>query len=224
MEPKFITYRKFNDMALAMDLVSFLQEHNIQHAIEEESLSINPTMILNDELAKEYVIKINNTDFDLVDKLMLQAESNNEEELEKDYYLFNFSSDELMELLSKADEWSPFDVFHARKILEERGVKVSDQRLSELKEKRIAELKKPEQPQTSWIIIGYMCSLLGGILGIFIGWHLFTYKKTLPNGEKAFEYSENDRKHGKRIFYLSTIIFALLFIAKITGIIFGNTN
>lgn len=224
MNPELIVYRKFDDIALANDLTELLKKHEIIYFMEEQSLTVNPALVLNDELATNYVVKINGSDFDLVNQIMLEAESENTDELEKDYYLFDFTNDELIELLSKADEWSAFDIVHARKILAERGVVVSDEKMLELSKKRIIDLKTPEPPQTSWIIIGYLCSLLGGVFGIFIGWHLWSHKKTLPNGEKVFEYNENDRKHGKRIFYLSLVIFVLLFIAKLTGIIFGSNN
>lgn len=42
-----------------------------------------------------------------------------------------------------------------------------------------------------------------------MGWHLYTLKKTLPNGEKVFIYNNQDRKHGWKIFILG-----------ITGLIF----
>ena len=44
--------------------------------------------------------------------------------------------------------------------------------------------------------MGYFFTIIGGLLGIFIGYSLFTVKKTLPNGKKVYSYSENDRKHG----------------------------
>ena len=141
------------------------------------------------------------------------------DQVDKDYYLFGFSDDELLDLISKADEWSPFDFLLARKILAQRGNVLSNEEVKYLEEERINELKKPEAPQTKWIIIGYLCAALGGILGIFIGWHLFTYKKTLPNGERLYGYSKADRKHGRIIFYISSIVWGAYIVFKLLGVL-----
>ncbi|WP_431243320.1 hypothetical protein ACQ9BO_01130 [Flavobacterium sp. P21] len=62
---------------------------------------------------------------------------------------------------------------------------------------------------------GYLFSLLGGGIGMVIGYSLWTSKKTLPNGERVYSYNEADRKHGKTIFILGTIIFPLVLLIKI---------
>ena len=215
MEPDFITYQRFNDIALANNLADILQRHNIIYTIEEESLTFNPTFVLNNELSNEYAVKIKSDDFEQVNQLLVEEETTNIDEVEADYYLFKFTNDELIDLLTKADEWSAFDYLLAQKILTERGIAINDKYLAELKEKRIEELKESETPQTTWIVVGYMAAFLGGILGIFIGWHLLSSKKTLPNGEKVYDYNEHDRKHGRNIFYLSIIIFAIALVIKV---------
>ena len=215
MEPDFITYQRFNDIALANNLADILQRHNIIYTIEEESLTFNPTFVLNNELSNEYAVKIKSDDFEQVNQLLVEEETTNIDEVEADYYLFKFTNDELIDLITKADEWSAFDYLLAQKILTERGITINDKYLAELKEKRIEELKEPETPQTIWIVVGYMAAFLGGILGIFIGWHLLSSKKTLPNGEKVYDYNDRDRKHGRNIFYLSIIIFAIAVVIKV---------
>jgi len=215
MEPEFITYQKFNDAALAAELTDLLQRHNIKYVMEEQSLTFNPTFVLNDELSMEYAVKISSDDFEMVNKIVAEEESANVDEVEKDYYLFDFSDEELMEIIATADEWSAFDNQLARKILADRGKPVTDKVLLELNEKRIDELKEPEPPQTTWIIVGYMAALIGGLLGIFIGWYLATYKKTLPNGERVYGYSIHDRQQGLRIFFLSIIIFAIAIVVRV---------
>ena len=213
MEPEFITYQKFNDAALAAELTDLLQRHNIKYVMEEQSLTFNPTFVLNDELSMEYAVKISSDDFEMVNKIVAEEESANVDEVEKDYYLFDFSDEELMEIIATADEWSAFDFVLARKILGGRGVTLNDEAIAKAKNERIESLKKPAGSQNTWIILGYLFAFLGGVLGLFIGWHLSTAKKTLPDGERVYEYSEQDKKQGKRIFYISivmTVISAIL--------------
>ena len=216
MEPKFITYQKFNDIALANELAELLEGHGISHRVEEDSLTFNPSFNLNDELSKEYAVKISADDFEQVNELLKQDASEYIDDVEKDYYLFDFSDDELKDVVAKADEWSAFDVQLARKLLADKGKAITDAELESLEEKRIEELKVTEPSQTGWIVIGYIFSLLGGILGVFIGWYLKSSKKTLPNGERVYEYSERDRWHGKVIFFISILALILSVIYRVT--------
>ncbi|HWZ04069.1 MAG TPA: hypothetical protein VNX40_10710 [Mucilaginibacter sp.] len=216
MEPDFITYQKFNDPALAEELAEQLEQNGIPYQIEEESLTFSITFVLNDPLQTEYAVKIKSEDFEKVNELLKKNEETNTGEIDKDYYLFNFTDDELMDVITKADEWSAFDVVLARKLLAQRGKEISEQKIAVIQEERIEELKKPEASQLTWVIIGYLIALGGVILpffvsaiGVFIGWHLSSYKKTLPDGERVYGYSETDRMHGKRIFYLGIIVFVL---------------
>jgi hypothetical protein len=214
MNPNFITYQKFNDPALAEELAGQLEQHGIDYVIEEESTTFDPGFTYN-ALAKDYAVKINPADFDRANELLKEDETGNVDEIEEDYYLFSFSDVELMEVVTKADEWSAFDVVLARKLLAEKGKEISDQKIAAIQEQRIEELKQPDPPQTSWIIIGYICALAGGLLGIFIGWYLTTFKKTLPNGEQVYEYSETDRKHGRRIYYIGIVVLLVSIIYRV---------
>ena len=90
----------------------------------------------------------------------------------------------------------------------------------EFKEDKIETLKKPDEPQTFWIGIGYFFAIMGGLLGVFIGWFLTTHKKTLPDGERVYGYSESDRIHGRRIFWIGVVVIALSVIVRIAAILF----
>ncbi len=218
MEDAFITYQKFNDPILADDLTNILAKHDIPYLVEEESFSIEATMVLNNPLTKEFAVKLKSNDFEKVNQILQNEAQVEIEQVDKDYYLFSFTDAELLDLISKADEWSPFDFMLAQKILAQRGNILSKAEVNYLKEERLNELKKPEASQTLWVIIGYICALLGGVLGIFIGWHLFNHKKTLPNGDRVYDYSETDRKHGRVIFYISSIVWGAYIIFKLLGV------
>jgi hypothetical protein len=215
MEPELIAFKSFNDVALANALTELLDHHNILYEVKESSLTFNPSFVNNTELSKEYTVKIKSGDFTKVNQLLNDNETDDINHVEKDYYLFDFTNDELLDILAKADEWSSFDYQLARKILTERGVDVNDKTLSDLTKNRIEELKAPEPAQTSWVITGYIFAIAGGLLGLFIGWHLSSYKKTLPDGERVYGYNDNDRKQGKRIFYLSIVVFVICIIYKL---------
>jgi len=213
MEPEFITYQKFDDVGLANELAQTLQEHNIEYYIQEETSGFDPSLVMSNA-PTDYAVKIKSGDFGQVNQLLKENAEENIEGVNKDYYLFSFNNEELMEVINKADEWSPFDVVLSRKILAQKGIVISDKELAEINEKRIKELETPDEPQTLWITIGYICALGGGVFGIFIGWYLANGKKTLPNGERVYEYIDNDRRHGRNIFSIGVVVTILAVIVK----------
>lgn len=215
MQPDLITFKTFNDVALANVLTELLAQHDIPYHVEENSTLFNSAFISN-ELTKEYEVKIRSQDFIRVNELLKEQETDDINQVGEDYYLFDFTDKELLEILAKADEWSSFDYQLARKILTDRGVEINDKTLENLTKSRIEELRKIEPAQNSWVIAGYVFALGGGIIGLFVGWHLSSYKKTLPDGEMVYVYSEKDREHGKWIFYLSIVVFVISVIYKIT--------
>ena len=213
MESEFITYQRFNDIALANELASLLEEYHVKYFLEEEVQSFDPSFAYNK--TKGYVVKVRSTDFEQVNLLLNEDAKESLGQVEKDYYLFDFSNAELLDVVTKADEWNAFDVQLARKLLAEKGHAISDAEIDKIEKKRIEELKATEPSQTWWIFVGYVFALAAGVLGFFIGWHLWTYKKTLPNGERVYQYSESDRRQGMIIFYLSFVALAFAFAYRL---------
>jgi hypothetical protein len=214
MSVNFLTFQQFNDPALAENLVDLLTENKITYRVEEELVAINPLTAINNELTKVYRVRIAADDFTRVNQLLKERDDQYIDDVEKDYYLFDFTNDELTEILEKEDEWSSFDHELAKKILTERGVNVDMVKLAAISESRLEKLRQPEPRQAFWIYAGYFLALLGGLLAIFIGWHLSSHKKTLPNGEQIYAYNGADRKHGRIIFYIGICCFIIWVILK----------
>lgn len=84
----------------------------------------------------------------------------------------------------KKDEWSKFDYLAAQKILKERGNEVKPELLNVIRKQRIADLTVQEESPKWLIYLGYFSAIFGGFLGVFIGFYLMKYKKSLPNGNK----------------------------------------
>lgn len=214
MNEDFITFQKFNDQYSAKQFGKLLSDQNIKYVLEDNSLSFDPTFA-NNNFGTEYCIKIKNDDFEKVNILLEEKSEIEISEIDKDYYLLSFSDEELIDVIAKSDEWNKFDVSLAKKLLRERGQEITPLKIEEIKKQRITELSKPEKSQSGYIILGYITALLGGLLGVFVGWHLLTYKKVLPDGNRVYVYSENDRKQGNRILILGLVFFIFWFGVKI---------
>lgn len=211
-ENDFSIYQTFYNKDEMLALVHLLETNNIIFLAEEDSFSFDPSFANND-YQKKFVIKLQKKDFQKLDTIQNEIYSELAENIEKDYYLFDFSDEKLIEIIIKKDEWGKFDFVLAQKILKERGKEINEETLENFKKQRINELSKNTDISIVWVIISYLLTISSrGILGILIGWHILTHKKTLPNGDKVYGYSKNDRKHGKIISIIGTIclfIYAL---------------
>ena len=57
----------------------------------------------------------------------------------------------------------------------------------------------------NWIAIGYFFAILGGLVAIFIGWHLLMSKPADPSNTQRFAYNSRERSHGFWIFLIGIV-------------------
>nr|WP_321243834.1 hypothetical protein [uncultured Psychroserpens sp.] len=205
MNENYAIFRKFSTLEQATELKELLSNEGIESELADNVPSVDITFSGN-TLQNQIEVRIKQNDFKKAEQILEKNAENLINEIHKDYYLFEFTDDELYEILIKSDEWNSFDYTLAQKILKERGKSVDDTLLNTLKKERLEDLARPEENQEAWIIIGYVFAFIGGLLGLIIGYFLWTSTKTLPNGQKVYSYSSKDRKHGKYIFYIGLII------------------
>ena len=199
------------------ELIKLLDQNNISYELENYPKNFNSSYNV-DINNLEFLLKIRTEDFDKVEKIELKHYSPLIKNARPDYYLYEFSENELKEIIQKSDEWSKFDFILAKDILAKKGIFFDEKKIQDQKDIRLEKLAKTEKSQIIWIVVGYIFALSGGLLGLIIGWHLTTHKKTLPNGTQVFDYNEKDRKHGTIIFVLGIIILvfsAIRFIDKL---------
>lgn len=205
MDKEFLTFQKFYDKDDALAFAELLQSNNITYLIDDNSIDFDVSFGYN-PLDKEFNIKLQKQDFEKADEILLQMSSTELDEVAPDYYLLSFTDQKLMEILMNSDAWSRFDFLLAQKILKQRGKEVNPDIISLLKKQRMEELAKPEPSQRKLIAAGYLFAILGSLFGIFIACHLLTYKKTLPNGERVYVYSETDRKNARIMLSIALIL------------------
>lgn len=206
-----ITYRKYNAPEVAASLVELLQQHNIAYEISEAKSSLDGLYGGDRPFDHEIFIKISKEDFPKADQLLEKDSTREIQNLNPDHYLYEFSDQELFDILAKPDEWNDLDYHFAKIILKERGKEINPEVIKLLKTQRLQELSKPAESQKTWVYAGYIMALLGGLIAIFIGWHLCTFKKSLPNGEKVYAHTPADRDHGVRIFSIGIVSVIIWF-------------
>jgi translation elongation factor EF-G len=143
-EDIFLTYQKFYHKNESIELTEQLIANKIDYLLVDSSSSFDSTFA-NNYFNTEFTLKLKKQDFQKADDLMLSFSNNLIDEVDESYYLFEFSDDELLDVLKKYEEWGKLDYLLAQKILKNRGVTVSDNLLSTFKKQRIEELSKPEE-------------------------------------------------------------------------------
>jgi hypothetical protein len=204
MATDFVTFQRFNDKAAALALAETFKGNNFEVELEDASANFDITFA-NNEIDKDFRVKLKPEDFERANIFLQQQAAKDLADIDPNYYIFDFSDEELKEIIEKQDEWSSLDFLLAQKILRERGVEVNVEQIQTLKAKRIEELSEPEKSPKLLIISGYVLAFIGGLLAIVIGAYLRNHKKTLPNGERVFGYAIADRAHGERILILGIL-------------------
>ncbi len=215
MKTEFSVFKKFSDLNQAKEIQTLLETNKIDTVIGNNAGYLPTAIVGGNEMLNQIEIKIKQSDFDKANKILNEHFQITLDEIDKNYYLLQFSDKELYEILLKPDEWGNVDYILAKQLLEKRGKSIDNEMLEALKEQRIIDLAKPEENQTSWIIAGYFFAITGGLVGIIIGYSLMNSKKILPNGIQVYSYNHNDRKHGKNIFYIGIIVIILFTFIKI---------
>lgn len=209
------TYHVFTDKTEAAELVRLLNDNGIAATLDESAVF----NIAAESGLKEYHVRIRKSDFNKADQLQDQSLASLVDSVGEDHYLFDFTDEELMDVVSKRDEWSRLDYLLSQKILAERGTTLDQVQLDELREQRMKDLSRPEKRQHILVAAGYVFSFLGGFAGIIIGWHLMAHKRTLPNGARIYDYSEPDRIHGSRIVIIGAVFLTLGLLLRLTGLL-----
>lgn len=213
MQEEYSIFKKYPTLEQAAELKELLDKEGIEAVLGDNIPPVDVTFS-GTTLQHEFEVRIKPSDFVRAEDLLEQQAEDLIDQVDKDYYLFNFTDEELYEILLKSDEWNEFDYTLAQKILSQRGKLIDKALLNSLKNERLKQLAQPEENQRAWIILGYVFAFLGGLLGIVIGYFLWTAKKTLPNGKKVYSYSEKDRKQGKYIFIIAMFIFPIALILR----------
>jgi hypothetical protein len=201
-------YKKFPTIEEAVELQNLLKENGILADVQDVSPPVDITFSSN-HMHDEYLVKIKSDDFDKANAILHENAKNLINTIERDYYLFDFSEEELKEILAKPDEWSELDYVLAQQILQERGLTIEESMLEFQKERRNSELARPEKRQKVMVAVGYFLSVFAALLGIIIGYTLMASKRKLPNGEKVYTYTEEDRKHGKNMIRIAVSLILL---------------
>lgn len=204
----FNVFKRFSSEGEAKQIALFLKRNDVEIQLTLSAPNVDLSFS-GDTSQNQYELRISSNDFDRA-RLLLEKEADiNLEDVDENHYLYDFTNNELLEILEKPDEWSELDVVLARKLLSSRGKYITDEEVKQLRQGRVENLAKPEKVDWFWIAVGYCTALMGGLLGMTIGYFIWNQRKVLPNGAKVHTYANDDREHGKWMFLVGCSVLIL---------------
>lgn len=202
------SFRFFPSREVAEECQFLLRNNGVDSILVEDSGDLAKEF-LGDSPHHKFELLIDESKREIAELLLMDMAMEELENIDRSHFLFDFSDEELMDVLVEKHEWNEVDVLLSQKILQERGVVVQEEELQVLREKRLNELAKPESKQTGWVIAGYIAIVIAPFVGAILGFALSKSQKRLPNGVKVPRYSTSVQKHGDFIGFTSVISLAL---------------
>lgn len=185
-----------------------LEENEIHHQVEE--IPPQPDSVFGGPPSKEkYRVHVDASQFERVSEILDQKAREMVVSVPEDHYLLEFTDEELFDILKKPDEWSRQDHLLAMLILKERGQEVTKEEVEQWMEERVEFLNQPIKGRKGSLVLGYIFSFMGGLLGVLIGWYHWKGSKKAADGSREAMFDADTRKQGKQIFWLGIAAIVL---------------
>jgi hypothetical protein len=179
---EFLTFSKFYTKEEAEAFAALLDSNNILFDAERLTAQLD-NIYLGEDSEPRYLVKVQKEDFGKVESLMKSEMEKQVDDVPANYYLFQFSNEELTDVMRKPDEWNYFDQLLARKLLLQRNVEVNA--ITEGSVFRQEDLYVPARIEAGWLILAYLMAVLIPFAGIPMGLLMFSGQRTLKDGTKV---------------------------------------
>src|SRR5882762_8223486 len=120
MPIEYASYRQFTDRESAEEITALLTENNIEYRLQD-NLHYYVKAIAAHQIDFAVILNIKTDDFPKADKILEVYYSKEIDDVDKSYYLFDFTDEELKEIISNPYDWGNSDFQLAKKILKEKG-------------------------------------------------------------------------------------------------------
>ena len=201
-------YKSFESVEIAQLLTELLDESKTSYELRNSEGKIEDF----DPSRRYDVIEvwIDKGQFDSIDDLIEEKANSELDTVADDYFIFEFSNDELRDVLINAHEWSPLDLALANKLLKERGEPFDKEELEKIREEKIAESALARNISKGRKIVGLIAALMFPLIGIITALVYLLASKDDLLGKKVPKYGEPTKKHGKIVITINLFVTALL--------------
>src|SRR5688572_28466279 len=117
---EFLTYKKFYERERVDALTKILSDNVVEFELTEDRESLD-SLYGDKFFNQQFFVKLKKDDFKKADALLFDESAKELENVDKEHYLYNFTDEELFDILTKPDEWNEFDYQLSQRILKDRG-------------------------------------------------------------------------------------------------------
>ncbi|HXB90746.1 MAG TPA: hypothetical protein VNU72_00590 [Puia sp.] len=144
MSAPFLTFQQFNDPGLASAIAATLKEQEVECVVEKVRPLLEPGFFRN-TIEQNIHLKVRATDLEKAEIALEEHYRRHLQDIDPGYYLFAFTDIELLDILSKPDEWGHFDYVLASELLAQRGLEIPAEIAEKMKRQRRAQLAQQEK-------------------------------------------------------------------------------
>lgn len=214
---EFEVFKSFYSAEEAQTFQELLTRNGIACKVEKTKIYIDK-VIIGDSGDMDVHLKLEPKDFGAANEILDKYIRENISDIDEEYYLYSFSTEELLDILKKPDEWSNQDVIIAKKILEDRGGELPGKQVENLKTERLNQLAQPGKASGEQLILGYLLAVFFCIFGLFYALYLLNSTKILPDGHKVLSYNKETRDHFRVMAIIAGALVAGLALAGVSRV------
>lgn len=204
----YTNLHQFNDPDLVDDIGKMLNSHGIDYIVNDIS------GISGRSAAFLLQLKVKYTVLEEAEKVLSTYYGDNILEAGAGSPLLHVNNYHLKEIVRHPGRNTLFDYQLSREILRSRGEEVPLREIRQIQKKHFEEKLAGQDAPDFLIVVGYIFSILGGVIGAIIGWTLFNSRTPSINGERLHSYPPTDRQHGVVMMVISGFIIFLAMLVK----------
>ncbi len=212
---EFIAYKKFTDTDSAEEVCELLRDKGIEYKLVDSSHAY-VKVVGYSQIDPGIIINIQSIDFEEADKILDAYYLSQIQSVDKTHYIFDFSDDELKEIIKNPYDWGSLDFHLAKKILSDKGFEYSQSYIEDRKAEKVNELSQVKTVSIYKMFLGYIFAIILPVVSLLIGLLIVNTRNVLPNGQKLYAYAEKDRLHGKIMITISIIWMTIFIIFRLT--------
>ncbi|MBB5037964.1 hypothetical protein [Prosthecobacter dejongeii] len=185
-------------------VVETLTTAGVPHRVSSSQAAFDITEVGRGDYPADMMVMVSRADLHAA-RLALEG-SFAETELPADHFLHTASDEEILEILSVPADWDPFVVVHARRLAADRDIKPAEITVKSAEQIQALEMGRPA---ARWhLVLGWFSVLLGGIVGMGIGYSLAYMKESHAEGE-FYTYDLRTREIGRWMMWSGVVMLVV---------------
>lgn len=226
----FETYRQVYQTHQIEHIIELLEANNIPYHVEQSETIIDEAIVGN-SAHPPVILKVPAADFGRLSQLITDRILQ-ENTIPEEYYLEDFSEEELRDILVHKNEWTPEDFAYAQLMLEKRGVSVDMAAIEAELEADRAKKRAGKPVHLGWFVFYWLLVLVGAVLyfplayiaGTGMGFYYWKGYRVEDDGNRYPIFDKVAQGRGKYLFWIGLalcVLVTVFWIVYLNSIVIG---